>query len=170
MIPAIVRYASSLGVSLLLGCSRAPTPADSAPTGSATTESTSGDSGTPTEPTVPPEDLCTAADAVDGEVELGDLRGDGVTLSLTGRRDGVWSDGCYGGYIEDRVEASAGAFRWRARIYPSGGGPYPRDVLAVGCVTTSWMDLSIIELDEEPFWGPWRLERSAEDLEFTLCD
>jgi hypothetical protein len=118
----------------------------------------------------PPSDLCKAADAVNGDVPDGGWSGEGESVTLDAATTGVYSDGCYGGFVEPPFLAADGAFDWAARIYPSGGGPEPRDMRAVGCVTAQWMDLSIVELDGAAFWGPWRMERDEALKHISLCD
>ncbi|MDP2305871.1 MAG: hypothetical protein Q8P18_07565 [Pseudomonadota bacterium] len=82
---------------------------------------------------------------------------------------GAWSDGCYGGYIEDDLTLDGTAFDWSARFMVGAGSPEQREIRAVGCVSDAAMELSIVEQDGTVFWGPWRLLRS-EDVSVGSCD
>lgn len=144
---------ASLLVASLLGCSGASDTAES-------TDAGTPDSGVPSE-------LCDGT--LVGSIENSSWSGEGITLGFQDGH-GTWSDDCYGGVIEDDLRVDGAAFDWDARIYASAGGPDPREVRAVGCVIDEAMDLSITETDRAPVWGPWRLVRSAEELEVVLCD
>ncbi len=114
-----------------------------------------------------------APDTVGDTGPITDLRGTawsggGVLLTFV-YEEGVFNDGCYGGYITGPFTVTDGAFDWPARFNVGAGGPEPRDVRAVGTVTRERLILSIVEVTGEPFWGPWTLFPS-EHVDVDMCD
>lgn len=115
-----------------------------------------------------PVDPCGPDATFTGRLEGSNWEGEEVSLAFSAEGRGTWSDGCYGGHIDDDLTVDGTAFDWEAAIYPSGFEGRP--VRAVGCVTDRVMELSIVETDGTPFQGPWRLTRTTEELELELCD
>ncbi len=150
---------ASLLLASLLGCSGGSSRDSGTP-------DTDADTGIPDDTGLPSE-LCDGT--LTGSIDDSSWSGDGIALRFQDAL-GTWSDGCYGGNIEDDLAVEGAAFDWDARIYASAGGPDPRAVRAVGCVVDQAMDLSITETDGTPFWGPWRLVRTEEELDLSLCD
>ncbi len=96
--------------------------------------------------------------------------GSGIQLTLSsGATEGMWSDGCLGGYITGPFAVTAGAFDWPARFHGGAGAPEPRDMRAVGTVTRGMLTLSIVELSGETFWGPWTLT-PTDNVEIGWCE
>ncbi len=96
--------------------------------------------------------------------------GSGIQLVLSsGITEGMWSDGCYGGYLTGPFTVTDGAFDWPARFHGGAGSPEARDVRAVGTVTHDTLTLSIVELTGDTFWGPWTLTLT-DNVEIGWCD
>ncbi len=106
---------------------------------------------------------------VTGAVAEGGWSGDGIYLLLSAEWGG-WSDTCYGGHLYAPYEATDGAFDWAADFIVSSGGPDQRDMRAIGLVTDDTMDISIVELSGEPYWGPWHLVRDPAVVDIWACD
>jgi hypothetical protein len=154
-------FSRALFVVLLAGCTGA-----SLDSGSDPAEDTSVDTDTDTVLLEP----CDPAATFAGSIEGTSWEGSGIALSFFEPGRGAWSDGCYGGVIEDDLTLDGTTFDWSARFFAGAGAPEQRDIRAVGCVTDTEMELSIVEMDGTVFWGPWRLERSAVEVDVVSCD
>lgn len=152
---------------LLLACA-AHTDGD---TKSVPDTDTATDTATDTD-TAPPDDLCTAADVLDGT--LGESwwaapSGDPVFL-VTPQGAGYWGEDCYGGVTNDVLAVTAGAFAWAGHTSEGAGSAPPQDVTVTGCVTETRMEVTILTLAGDPLWGPWDLTRSATMIDYEWCD
>lgn len=115
-----------------------------------------------------PVDPCSPDATFTGTLAGSNWEGEEVSLGFTAEGRGTWTDGCYGGHIDDDLAVDGTAFDWAAEIYPSGFEGRP--VRAVGCVSDRVMELSIVEVDGTPFQGPWRLARTSAAVDLVLCD
>jgi hypothetical protein len=154
-------------VTLLVLAACASSGEDSADTGADSGEL--GDTGSGDTATTRPEQICDAPDAFTGT--LGPSGWTSTEADFVVDVDSAtFVKDCYGGSVDDPITVDAGAFDEAARFYAAAGSPDDRPVRAVGCVSTNWMDLSIVEVTGETFWGPWHLTRTDEELDLAMCD
>ena len=81
------------------------------------TADSDADADTAADPDPVPLDPCDPAAVFTGAVEGTRWVGEDARLTFSNPERGRWSDGCYGGYIEDTLTVEGTTFDWTARIY-----------------------------------------------------